>query len=171
VEITYVSPELDKTNNFETSLENSILLNSSNVADDEPVAVFCNQTAPTLDVFELIKDADKAKAFRDFLSNAPEDDYLTHLVFTILKLSSISDRSKEALSLAQHLFKDAFEYAKDKDRVSCFFCRCSSLRMIINPSSLLLTGQERPKLFPHSAGIAEIRRETIQAKVQRSIMS
>ena len=103
--------------NFETSLDNSILLNTT-ASDDDPVAIFCNDKEPTLEKFEKIIDEDKLKAFKDFLSNAPEDDYLTHLVFTILKLSSISEQSKEAQQIALDLFKEAFEYAKNKDRVS-----------------------------------------------------
>lgn len=54
------------------------------------------------------------------LSNAPEDDYLTHLVFAILKLSSIGDQSEEAYLVAQQLFKEAFEFGKNKDKVSSF---------------------------------------------------
>ena len=80
--------------------------------------MFCNAKEPKLEQFEKITDEDKLKAIKDFLSNAPEDDYLTHLVFTILKLSSISEQSKEAHQITLELFKEAFEYAKTKDRVS-----------------------------------------------------
>lgn len=103
--------------NFETSLDNSILLNSSLTAEPDSVAAFCQLKAPTINSFNQIKDDDKTKAFRDYLSNASDEDYLTHLVFTILKLSSIADQSTEALTSAQELFRDAFNYAKDKDRV------------------------------------------------------
>ncbi|KAG5681518.1 hypothetical protein PVAND_010944 [Polypedilum vanderplanki] len=104
-------------NNFETSLDNSILLNNSSTADD-PIAAFCNdKLSPTFEKFQQITDEDKLKAFKDYLSQAPEDDYLTHLVFIILKLSSISDQSEEAKQLALDLFKEAFDYAKTKDRL------------------------------------------------------
>lgn len=103
--------------NFETSLDNSILLNSS-VSDEDPVATFYNNNIPTVETFNQIKDEDKLKAFKDVLSGAPEDDYLTHLVFTILKLSSIGAQSPEAKTIAQQLYKEAFEYGKNKDRVS-----------------------------------------------------
>lgn len=103
---------------FETSLDNSILLNSTKNDEDDPVAMFCNSKEPKLEDFIKIKDDDKLNAIKDFLSNAPEDDYLTHLVFTILKLSSISEKSKDAHEIALELFKEAFEYAKTKDRVS-----------------------------------------------------
>lgn len=108
---------------FETSLDNSILLNAS-ASDEDPVATFYNNNIPTLDSFNQIKDEDKLKAFQEILSAAPEDTYLTHLVFTILKLSSISEQSKEAKEIAQKLFKEAFSYGKDKDRVSfhTLFC-------------------------------------------------
>ena len=106
-------------NNFETSLDNSILLNSSAVVDDDPVAIFCHDKVPTIENFNEIKEDDKLKAFKEYLSHAPEDDYLTHLVFTILKISSLGEQSKEAQQLAQNLFREAFEYAKNKDRVSC----------------------------------------------------
>lgn len=103
--------------NFETSLDNSILLNSS-ASDDDPIAFFCNDKSPTFKQFEQIKDENKLKAFKEFLSHAPEEDYLTHLVFTILKLSSISEESQDAQQLSLDLFREAFEYAKTKDRVS-----------------------------------------------------
>lgn len=102
--------------NFETSLDNSKILNTSFI-DDDPVALFCNENQPTLELFDKIIDEDKTKAFKELLSNAPESDYLTHLVFTILKLSSISGQSKEAHQTALELFKEAFEYAKTKDRL------------------------------------------------------
>lgn len=107
--------------NFETSLDNSsILLNSTFTSDDDPVASFCNDRNPTAEKFQLILDEDKFKAFKDFLSNASEEDYLTHLVYTILKLSSIGEQSSGAQKLALELFQEAFEYAKTKDRVSYF---------------------------------------------------
>ncbi|XP_070508512.1 ran GTPase-activating protein [Chironomus tepperi] len=102
---------------FETSLDNSILLNSTKNDEDDPVAAFCNAKEPKLEDFEKITDEDKLMAIKDFLSNAPEDDYLTHLVFTILKLSSIGEQSKDAQEIALELFKEAFEYAKTKDRL------------------------------------------------------
>lgn len=86
--------------------------------ENDPVALFCNSKEPKLEDFIKITDEDKLNAIKDFLSNAPEDDYLTHLVFTILKLSSISEESKDAQQIALELFKEAFEYAKTKDRVS-----------------------------------------------------
>lgn len=98
-------------------MDNSILLNSS-VSDEDPAITFYNNKVPTIESFNQIKDEDKLKTFQDLLANAPEDDYLTHLVFAILKLSSISDQSPEAKLVTQQLFKDAFEYGKNKDRVS-----------------------------------------------------
>lgn len=105
-------------NNFETSLDNSILLNSS-ASEEDPAIAFYNNKVPTIESFNQIKDEDKLKTFHFLLSNAPEDDYLTHLVFTILKLSSIGEQSQEAKQVAQELFKDAFEYGKNRNRVSC----------------------------------------------------
>lgn len=105
-------------NNFETSLDNSILLNNSFIAEDDPIAYFCSdKSSPTLDKFQKICDEDKLKGFKEYLSQAPEEDYLTHLVYAILKLSSISDQSSDAKQLALDLFKEAFEYAKSNDRV------------------------------------------------------
>lgn len=104
-------------NNFETSLDNSGILHNSIVDDDDPVAVFCNDKAPTIEKFQQIKIDDKTKAFKEFLSNAPEEDYLTHLVYTILKLASIGEQSSEAQKLTLELFKVTFEYAKEKDRL------------------------------------------------------
>jgi hypothetical protein len=105
------------TSRFDTSLDNSILLNSSATNNDDPIVSFYNENTPSVEKFELITDEDKLKAFKEFLTTTPEEDYLTHLVYTILKLSSISEQSKDALDVALNLFKDAFEYAKDKDRV------------------------------------------------------
>lgn len=129
-------------------MDNSILLNSS-VSDEDPVATFYNNNIPTLDSFNQIKDDDKLKAFQEILSAAPEDTYLTHLVFTILKLFSISEQSPEANTIAQQLFKEAFNYGKDKDRVSLF--NSFSLTKI---EFLFLTDQEHPKLLSHPTGIA-----------------
>lgn len=116
--ITGASPIFTQSQ-FETSLDNSILLNSS-VSDEDPVATFYNNNIPTLDSFNEIKDDDKLKAFKEILSSSPEDTYLTHLVFTILKLFSISEQSQEANTIAQQLFKEAFDYGKKEDRVCCF---------------------------------------------------
>lgn len=114
--ITNTSANFSQSN-FETSLDNSILLNSS-VSDEDPISAFYNNKIPTLENFNQIKDEDKLKGFKDLISSAPEDDYLTHLVFTILKLSSIGGQSQEAKLIAQQLFTEAFEYGKNKDRVS-----------------------------------------------------
>lgn len=113
-----ITSALNLSQNFETSLDNSSILLNSTANDDDPVASFCNDRNPTAEKFELIQEDDKFKAFKDFLSNAPEDDYLTHVVFTILKLSSLGEQSSDAQKLALELFKEAFEYAKTKDRVS-----------------------------------------------------
>lgn len=88
------------------------------MSDEDPIAEFYNDKVPSIDGFNKIKDEDKLRAFKELLSGAPEDEYLKHLVFTILKLSSIAEQSPEAKSIAQDLFKEAFEYGKDKDRVS-----------------------------------------------------
>lgn len=91
-------------------------MHSSIIDDDDPIAVFCNEKNPSLEKFQEIKDDDKVKAFKDYLSNAPPEDYLTHLVFTILKLSSL-EQSNDAQKLALELFKETFEYAKENDRM------------------------------------------------------
>ncbi|CRK91287.1 CLUMA_CG004965, isoform A [Clunio marinus] len=104
-------------NNFETSLDNSVLLNTSS-SNDDPVVTFYNSNVPTIEKFNEIKDEDKLKSFKNVLSNASVgDDYLTHLVFAILKLSSIGEESEEAKTIAQELYKEAFEYGKNKDRI------------------------------------------------------
>lgn len=93
------------------------------MSDEDPVTTFYNNNIPTLENFNQIKDEDKLKAFKDVLLSAPEDDYLTHLVFAILKLSSIGAQSPEAKTIAQQLFKEAFEYGKNKDRVRFSQCQ------------------------------------------------
>lgn len=103
---------------FETSLDNSILLNTS-VSDDDPIVAFFNNKIPSVESFNKIQDEDKLKAFKEHFESMPEEDYLTYLVFAILKLSSIGGQSQEAKTLAQQLFKEAFEYGRTKDRVSC----------------------------------------------------
>jgi hypothetical protein len=45
-------------------------------------------------------------------------DYFVCLVFTILKCSELSEKSTDALNLAEALYKDAFDYAKNNNRVS-----------------------------------------------------
>lgn len=94
------------------------MLNSS-VSDEDPIVTFFNNKTPTVEAFSLIKDEDKLKAFKDHFASMPEEDYLTYVVFSILKLSSIGGQSQEAKNIAQELFKEAFEYGKSKDRVSC----------------------------------------------------
>jgi hypothetical protein len=97
-------------------LDISILLNSS-VSDEDPVSAFYNSKIPSVEGFNEIKDEDKLKGFKDLISSASEEDYLTHLVFAILKLSSIAGQSVEAKTISQQLFKEAFEYGKNKNRV------------------------------------------------------
>lgn len=144
-------------------MDNSILLNSS-VSDEDPTAEFYNDKVPSIDGFNKIKDEDKLRAFKELLSSAPEDDYLRHLVFTILKLSSISEQSPEAKTIAQELFKEAFEYGKNKDRVNYEF----KVQTVSNLFSFL--DQKHQKLLPHPTRAAEVGRKAVQAKIQRRIM-
>jgi hypothetical protein len=100
-------------------LDNSSILLNSSLNNDDPVASFCNDKNPTLEKFLLVPaEEDKIKLFKEFLSNAPEDEYLTHLVYTILKLSSLGEQSLDAQKISLELFKEAFDYAKNKNRVS-----------------------------------------------------
>lgn len=145
-------------------MDNSILLNSS-VSDEDPVSTFYNNNIPTVENFNQIKE-DKLKAFKGVLAEVPEDDYLTHLVFTILKLSSIGSQSPEAKNIAQQLFKEAFEYGKNKDRVR-------TLGYFINSSiiSNLSTDQKHQKLLPDPTRSPEVRGEKVPAKVQHRVVS
>lgn len=156
-----ITSALNLSNNFETSLDNSGILHNSTIDEDDPVAVFCNDKNPTVERFQLIKEEDKIKAFKDFLANAPEEDYLTHLVFTILKLASIGEQSSDAQKLALELFKETFEYAKEKNRVSLHSCISANAKNF----SLPLADAQRTKFLPHSAGLAESGGEKFHAEV------
>lgn len=48
----------------------------------------------------------------------PEKDYLTQLVFAIIKCSAISANSKEALDISTELYKDCYEYAEKTKQVT-----------------------------------------------------
>ncbi|CAO1332234.1 unnamed protein product [Diamesa serratosioi] len=102
---------------FETSLDRSFTNGSGEAPEPDSVAAFCQHQKPTFEMFAQIQEDDKVAAFREYLLGASEDDYLIYLVFTILKCSSVSENSKDALTLSQELFKDAFEYAKNNNRM------------------------------------------------------
>lgn len=96
----------------------SFAFNSSlKTSDEDPVAAFYNQASPSVALFNEIS-SDRYEAIKTALSTCPQDEYLSHLVFIILKLAAISEQSTEAASLTSRLFEEAFEYGKNNDRVS-----------------------------------------------------
>lgn len=46
-----------------------------------------------------------------------EKDYLTYLVFTIIKIASISEASGEALNIATELIRDCYAHAEQNNQV------------------------------------------------------
>lgn len=79
---------------------------------------FFDNQRPTAAMFQAIPDADKVAAFRQYLAELEESDYLVYLAFTILKCAAISNICPEALDVSDALFKDCFEFAGKTSQVS-----------------------------------------------------
>lgn len=103
-------------NDLSQSFANDSLNNESQIFST--VEIFCETVKPTAAMFQAIPDADKVKAFRQFLSSLDESDYLIFLTFTILKCAAISNSCSEALVVSDALFKDCFEFARKTSQVS-----------------------------------------------------
>lgn len=82
------------------------------------VETFCNTPNPSLQMFNALEETDKIEAFRNYLKELKDDDYLIALVFTTLKCAALSEESNEALDVAIELYKDAFDYAVSTRQVS-----------------------------------------------------
>lgn len=54
--------------------------------------------------------------FYYYSQKIPKTSYLTHTIFTILKLASISEANSEALDVSNALIKDIFEFAKSTNQ-------------------------------------------------------
>ncbi|XP_058453252.1 ran GTPase-activating protein [Malaya genurostris] len=108
-----------------TELEIKQLLRGSNNASvidlDESlpntVESYCRTNYPSEGMFNALEESNKIKAFREYLKSVASDDYLDHLVFTILKLAEISESSGEALEVSEALIADAYDYAKNNNRL------------------------------------------------------
>ncbi|XP_001658696.2 ran GTPase-activating protein [Aedes aegypti] len=81
------------------------------------VEAYCQTHYPSETMFHSLEESNKAEAFKEYLKSLPEEDYLVYVAFTILKLSEISEKSKEALEVSEALFADAYEYAKANNRL------------------------------------------------------
>lgn len=81
------------------------------------VEVYCQTNYPSETMFHALEEKNKTEAFREYLKALPDDDYLVYLAFTILKLSEISEKSPEALQVSEALFSDAYNYAKNNNRL------------------------------------------------------
>ncbi|XP_062548834.1 ran GTPase-activating protein-like [Armigeres subalbatus] len=81
------------------------------------VEAYCQTHYPSETMFNSLEETNKAEAFKEYLKSLPDEDYLVYLAFTILKLSEISEKSKEALEVSESLFADAYEYAKSNNRL------------------------------------------------------
>lgn len=86
--------------------------------DQDPVAAFYNNETPSVKLFNEIDGVNRLNAIKTALASCPQDEFLTHLCFIILKTASISEQSQEAKDLTQSLYKEAFEYGKNNDRVN-----------------------------------------------------
>lgn len=102
------------------------------------IETFCTVPNPSLSLFDALEENDKITAFRDYLKvrkkvsylknqnllnyfsfqTIPEEEYLTFLVFTVLKCSALSQKSKEANRVADALFLDAFQFAKNNKQMT-----------------------------------------------------
>ncbi|XP_058824611.1 ran GTPase-activating protein [Topomyia yanbarensis] len=95
--------------------------NTSSIDLDESlpntVESYCRINYPSEGMFNALEEPNKIEAFREYLKSVPSDDYLTHLAFTILKLSEISEHNSEALEVSEALIADAYDYAKNNNRL------------------------------------------------------
>ncbi|XP_001689011.2 ran GTPase-activating protein [Anopheles gambiae] len=78
---------------------------------------FIRQHYPSETLFQSLPDKDKVAAFRDYLKAIPQEDYLVHTAFTILKCSDLCESQPDALAVALALYKDAFEFARANRRL------------------------------------------------------
>ncbi|XP_053695339.1 ran GTPase-activating protein [Sabethes cyaneus] len=78
---------------------------------------YCRTNFPSETMFHALQEPNKVEAFRQYLSSIPSEDYLIHLAFTILKLSEISEKSSEALEVSEALLTDAYDYARNNNRL------------------------------------------------------
>ncbi|XP_055543929.1 ran GTPase-activating protein [Wyeomyia smithii] len=81
------------------------------------VEQYCRTNFPSETMFYALQTPNKVEAFRQYLASIPSEDYLVHLAFTILKLSEISEKSEEALEVSEALLTDAYDYAKNNNRL------------------------------------------------------
>ncbi|XP_037052320.1 ran GTPase-activating protein [Bradysia coprophila] len=111
-------------NNFSLNNLNDSVAFVAEEGRPNTVETFCNTTVPTLAMFNALEENDKVLAFKTFLHSIPKEDYLVYMVFSILKCSTISKESNDALEVAQVLYKECFEYAEKTNqlkRVTNFF--------------------------------------------------
>lgn len=62
-------------------------------------------------MFNALPDQDKVAAFQTYIKSLSNEDFLPHLVFTILKCSAIAPKNPEALKVATALYKDCYDHA------------------------------------------------------------
>jgi len=121
-EIEYVGGSVAIDSSFKNTLDNSADLSHISVGDDldhpaNTAEAFINAQHPSETMFTNIAETDKASAIRQYLKTIPDEHYLAYLVFTILKCAELSEKSTEALMVAEELFKDVFEYAQKSNRL------------------------------------------------------
>ncbi|XP_055637482.1 ran GTPase-activating protein [Toxorhynchites rutilus septentrionalis] len=114
-EISAVTPEPAIRNILEEKKTTEIV----DLDDSLPYTVeaYCRTHYPSETMFNALEEENKVEAFREYLKSLPSEDYLVYLAFTILKISEISEKSNEALSLSEALLVDAFDYAKNNNRL------------------------------------------------------
>lgn len=105
------------TDNLTNNLNDTSLYFDREISRPNTVETFCITPNPTVVMFNALEDNDKTFSFRHFLQTVPEEDYLIYLVFAILKCSAISLECKDALEVAQSLYKDCYEYALKTNQV------------------------------------------------------
>ncbi|ETN60475.1 ran gtpase-activating protein [Anopheles darlingi] len=81
---------------------------------------FCHVNFPTETMFLSLPDTDLAAGFREYLAEATaqNNDYLTHVAFTILKCSELAEQHPKALAVAIALYHDAFDYARANQKMT-----------------------------------------------------
>lgn len=122
-DLEYVSSSVAVDSTFRTTLDNTADISHISVGDElehpeNSAEAFINAQHPSESMFANIADTDKTAAIRDYLKTIPEEHYLAYLVFTILKCAELSEKSSEALAVAEQLFKDVFDFAKQNNRLT-----------------------------------------------------
>lgn len=108
------------------------------VKGSSPVETFCLTRHPTAEMFNDVKGADPAVAFRRYLCDVlTNEKYLLYVVFAVLKCAALSSLCPKALGVSCELLRDSFQFAAktaQMQRVMTFFLTQLGLIRIEDPT-------------------------------------